>query len=275
MFCKGSYHPITAILAICFVAGTFFLSNGTAHAVVPFTQAKITKIENIVNYGDIKAGAGSRRRAVVADVVRASNFLLTETESRAELEYEDGSVVRVGQNTVFSFDASSRTLSLDKGSLIFYIPKGSGGGTIKTRSLTAAITGTVGKVSENMIAILEGVVTLQPSGRQIKEGYFGRKNPNGTITIAPFDPATAGDGKLMNFQGPMPGAKQQFANRARFALPKITQSDTLERTQNLPGAIEHFYPPAPAADRNRNRIVAPPPSNEPPVTPVGGRPVLY
>jgi hypothetical protein len=80
----------------------------------------------------------------------------------------------------------------------------------------------------------------------------------------------------MNFQGPMPGSKQLFANRLRFSLPKITQSDTLERTQNLPGAMELFNPRPPDVDRNRNRIVVPPPSNEPPVrTPVGGRPVLY
>ncbi|MES2571066.1 MAG: FecR family protein [Verrucomicrobiota bacterium] len=265
-------------MAALVAVGAFILSTMAAQAAMPFNQATITKVENVVNYGEVKSGASSKRRAAVSDVVRANNFLLTEAQSRAELEYPDGSVVRIGQNTVFSFDASTRTLSLDKGSLIFYIPKGAGGGTIKTPSLTAAITGTVGKVAENMIAILEGVVTLQPSGREVKEGYFARRNPNGTITIAPFDPATAGDGRLMNFQGPMPGSNELVARRLRFALPKVTQSDTLERTQNLPGAIELFNPslPPPPADRNRNRVIVPPPVNEPPAnTPPGGRPVLY
>jgi len=88
------------------------------------------KVSTIVAYGDSVGKA--RRPAQTGDVIKADKYLLTETDSRAELKYEDGSIVRVGQNTVFTFEADTRTLELEKGSLIFYIPKGSGGGTVRT-----------------------------------------------------------------------------------------------------------------------------------------------
>lgn len=184
------------------------LTSPEANAAKAFTQATVTQVENSVSYGSINAGATSRRAAAVSDIVRANNFLFTKNGARAELQYADGSVVRIGQNTVFSFEAASRTLALEKGTFVFYVPKGSGGGTIKTPSLTAGITGTVGKVSTTSIAIIHGEVTLRPDGRKVRAGYVARRNPDGSITISPFDMRTANDGKLMNFNGLLPGTGQ-------------------------------------------------------------------
>ena len=215
-----------------------------ALSAAPFDQATITKTENKVSYGEAKKGQSVTRPAVVADIIRPSNFLLTDVDSRAELRYEDGSIVRVGQNAVFTFDAASRTLSLEKGTLLFHIPKGSGGGTIKTPSLTAAITGTSGKVSENMIAIIEGSVRLRPSGRIVSEGQFARINADGSITIAPFDPTKVLEGRLTDFNGLLPGfGKYQTVEPLtppQFA--GLNDLEVFERTQNLPGSIRHFFP---------------------------------
>jgi len=245
-----------------------------AHAAVPFSSATVTKVENRVSYGDARQGRTATRPAAVADIVRASSFLLTETDSRAELQYLDGSLVRVGQNTVFSFDASSRTLSLDKGSFIFYVPKGSGGGRIKTPSLTAAISGTAGKVSTNIIAIVEGSVRLVPSGRVVNAGEFARRNADGSITVGRFDPARALDGQLVYFNGLMPGFSEDRLE-VRSELPPIDLRvfETLQRTQNLPSSIEQFFPPAPndppPVDRRDPRVVVPPPTQTPPNRPNG------
>lgn len=246
-------------------------------AAIPFTSATVTKVENRVSYGETRGG--SRRRAEVTDVVRASNYLLTETDSRAELQYQDGSLVRVGQNTVFSFDASSRTLSLDKGSFIFHVPKGSGGGVIKTPSLTAAITGTSGKVSENIIAIIEGVVRLIPSGRLVRAGEFARRNADGTITIARFDPARVNAGLLVNFNGVMPGFNEELLRPPGpdFSMPDLRYMEVIHRTQNLPSSVDFFAPPPPV-DRRETRVVVPPPDNANPTptpTPVGGNGGIY
>jgi FecR protein len=248
-----------------------FLCAG--RAAVPFASATVTKVENDVSYGERRGEHSSTRPATVSDTVHADNFLLTKAESRAELQYPDGSVVRVGQNAVFTFDSDTRTLSLEKGSLLFHIPKGAGGGTIKTPSLTAAITGTAGKVSTNIIAIVEGVITLIPSGRLVHVGEFARRNPDGSITIAKFDASKVLDGKLVFFNGLMPGFAESVLV-SKLTLPDEHNLRILEESQNLPGSIFHFFPnftEPPPANRSNPRIFVPPPNNTPPIIPPPSR----
>lgn len=250
-YCRSSLS-FGAVVAGAVVAALAVVT--AARAAVPFTSATVTRVENKVSYGENRDGRGVTRAASVADIVRANNFLLSEAESRAELQYPDGSLVRIGQNTVFTFDADSRTLSLEKGSLLFHIPKGSGGGAIKTPSLTAAITGTTGKVSVNIIAIIEGVVKLVPSGRLIHAGEFGRRNGDGTITIANFDPAHVNDGALVNFNGLMPGFVEAPLV-TKLEIPDLRYLQVLQRTQNLPSSVGRYF--VQPAENKRSRVVVP------------------
>ena len=249
-----SLFNITPLLA---VAG---LSLATARAVLPFTQAKVTQIENKVSYGTVSGGQAQLRAAKVSDLVKSGNFVQTENESRAELQYDDGSLVRIGQHTVFSFEADTRTLALEKGSLIFHVPKGAGGGTVKTPSLTAAITGTVAKVTPTAIMVLEGHVTMVPSGKKVPAGYCARVTADGLIEVLRFDASKAGDGKLMHFHGLMPGFDPQklIAPLAPSPqTPDLSPFDTLDRTQNYPFPLQHFFPDF---INSRSRIPVPPPT---------------
>jgi hypothetical protein len=262
---ESSVLPTTLVALALLSLGLVFAQAA------PFTEATVTRLQNRVSYG-VTTDPDKARPANPQDVVRANNFLLTESDARAELKYPDGSIVRIGQNTVFSFEADTRTLALRKGTFIFYVPKGQGGATIRTPSLTAAITGTVGKVSGNTIAILEGSVKLIPSGRVVGPGQFARANPDGTITIDFFDKAKANDGVLMTFNGALPPFEEQLLTaNTRLQIPRI--SDTLERTQNLPSTIEKFNPkvdppsnnpPAPVIRPPATRVVVPPPRQRPP-----------
>ena len=250
---ESSTQLITLLAAVA-----LSLTVAFAGAAIPFTRATVTRTQNKVAYGQITGGKGRTRPANQGDIVGSGNYLLTESESRAELQYDDGSVVRVGQNTVFSFEADTRTLNLKEGTFTFFVPRGQGAGTIKTPSLTAAITGTVGKVSPDTIAVLEGELTLIPSGRKVRAGEFARAMPDGRIIIARFDPARGIDGALMAFNGPMPGFSEDRllpGRRLALAMPDTSSFDALERTQNLPSAIEHFF------DIPRTRITVPRPPN--------------
>jgi hypothetical protein len=248
--------PLLATLACA-------LALAAGRAATPFTQAKVTKVENKVSYGTIGSGQAQLRAARVSDLVKSGNFVQTETESRAELVYDDGSLVRIGQHTVFSFEADSRTLELEKGTLIFHVPKGAGGGTVKTPSLTAAITGTVAKVTPTAVMVLEGYVTMVPSGKKVPAGYVARVNADGLIEVLRFDASKAGDGKLMNFHGPMPGYDPQNLVEPLAPYdptPDLSPFDTLDRTQNLPFALQHFFPPDINTNNHKSRIVVPPPT---------------
>ena len=225
---------------ITLIALALALSVALAGAAIPFTRATVTRTQNKVAYGQIVGGKGRTRPANTGDIVASSNYLLTETDSRAELQYDDGSVVRIGQNTVFSFEADTRTLNLKEGTFTFFIPRGQGGGTIKTASLTAAITGTVGKVSRDTIAVVEGELTLIPSGKKVRAGEFARLAADGNIVIARFDPVTAPDGALMAFNGAMPGFRENNlvpGRRFGLTIPDTSHLDTIDRTQNLPAAL--------------------------------------
>lgn len=266
---NSSTHLVTlAVVAV------LALSALIARAAVPFSEATVTRLQNKVSYGEQRSGESVTRPAAVQDVIKARNFLLTENDARAELQYPDGSLVRVGQNTVFTFEADSRTLSLTKGSFIFYVPKGQGGGVIKTPSLTAAITGTVGKVSPNMIAVVEGSLKLTPSGRVVLAGQFVRRNPDGTLTIDWFDPATALDGKLMSFNGPLPPFREDMlVGKLRPDFHSLANQETLDRTANSPSANLRFFPPIKvqsppdAVRQDTTTFVPPPTSTGKPVSP--------
>ena len=268
--------------------GTVFPALGAT----PYREATVTRTQNKVSYGMVKGDRSELRPAAVDDVVRASNFLQTETDSRAELKYEDGSLVRIGQSTIFSFEAITRTLLLNKGSMIFYVPKGSGGANIKTPSLTAAITGTVGKVSSNYIVIIEGSIMLKPSGRVVNAGQFARFEENGSISIDFYDQSQVLEGKLMNFNGPLPvlsdkvfarsGGESTPLGQTSFGSlgsgwpwkPDFSAFDGVNRAGNLPGAQEKFSRevagPTPVKKADDPPII-PPPST--PSSPQPGPPI--
>ena len=232
---ESSTQLITLLAAV-----VLSLTVALAGAAVPFTRATVTRTQNKVAYGQIAGGKGRTRPANTGDIVGSNSYLLTESESRAELQYDDGSVVRIGQNTVFSFEAETRTLNLKEGTFTFFVPRGQGGGTVKTASLTAAITGTVGKVSRDTIAVLDGEAELVPSGKKVRAGEFARLLPDGSILVARFDPTTAPSGALMAFNGPMPGFNENNlvpGQRFGLTIPDTSHLDSLDRTQNLPAAL--------------------------------------
>ncbi len=268
VFAQGTLRSAALPGALTAIA---LLSLATVHAATPYRQATVTRTQNQVKYGEVKGERSELRPASVDDVVRASNFLQTETDSRAELKYDDGSLVRIGQNTVFSFEAITRTLSLNKGSMIFYVPKGSGGANVKTPSLTAAITGTIGKVALRYIAIIEGSIILKPSGKVVSAGQFARIEEDGSITIEFYDPTKELDGKLMSFNGPLPHLDQRIFVRSDFWKPDITPFDTFDRTSGHPGAREMFDPVvAGPVNRPEDPPNIPPPDNTPETPGNGG-----
>jgi hypothetical protein len=230
---------------------------GLAADGLPYSSATVTRVENHVSIGQT---GGSERPAMLHDVVQADTYLFTQDESRAELQFPDRSIVRVGQNTVFSFAAQSRTLSLEKGAMLFYVPPGSGGGNIKTPSLTAAITGTVAKVSRDMIAVLSGSINtpwgVVRAGQAIEYSH-------GKVTIFEFDPSAAMEGQLIAWGGPLPELPEVGGEtNPVYASPDLHWLDVLGFAQ----VDAHFhsnspylkFPPPPKPPRMKPAAAATP-----------------
>ncbi|HEY3602261.1 MAG TPA: FecR domain-containing protein, partial [Chthoniobacterales bacterium] len=83
-------------------------------------------------------------------VVRDDNVVRTGNESRAELQFTDLTLARLGANAIFSFDAQARTIECERGALLFSKPTNSGRVDIRAAAVTAAITGSTGFVDTSV-----------------------------------------------------------------------------------------------------------------------------
>jgi hypothetical protein len=64
----------------------------------------------------------------------------TGVKSRSELTFQDQTITRLGEQTIFNV-GGARTIQLGSGQFLLYVPKNSGGAKVKMSSVTAAITG--------------------------------------------------------------------------------------------------------------------------------------
>lgn len=81
----------------------------------PFEQAEVKKAINIVSLlpDDRQASPG-----------KGDTALQTGGYSRAELQFKDLTIIRVGSNSLFRFLAGTREATLEGGTILFSSPKG-------------------------------------------------------------------------------------------------------------------------------------------------------
>lgn len=126
--------PISAVVLFPLLAASL--------AGAPLVLDRSTVIEVVNRVDRIAVPTDTVTPAVVQMELHAPDRLRTGRDSRAELRAEDGTITRVGANTLFAFDPQGRELRLDRGSLLFHSPTGKGGGTIRTPSASATVLGT-------------------------------------------------------------------------------------------------------------------------------------
>ncbi len=96
-------------------------------------EARVTQVVHDVR---VLASNGAPRLASVNDNVRPGTAVRTGNDSRAELTFTDRTLARLGANTLFSFGERARNFDLASGSILFYVPKGSGGARISASVAT-------------------------------------------------------------------------------------------------------------------------------------------
>jgi hypothetical protein len=151
-------------LALGSFALTSLSLSSEANQPIPFAQAKITQVVNDVSI--IEKTSLQKGAATINQQFMAPDFLETGRRSRAELITEDGTITRVGSNTLFSFEPTKREIQLKQGSVLFHSPTGMGGGQIVTDAATAAVIGTtliVAATSDGgfKVLCLEGSVRIK------------------------------------------------------------------------------------------------------------------
>ncbi len=127
----------------------------------PFQQAEVTRAVNQVSLLHDQASKPAR----IGDVVNGQTAVKTGTDSRAELQFPDNTITRLGANALFRFETGGRAMTLDSGTMLFSSPKGEGGGQVQAGAVTAAVTGTDFLLSyikngEVKVIVLEGKVVV-------------------------------------------------------------------------------------------------------------------
>ena len=112
-------------------------------------------------------------------------------DSRAELQFPDLTITRVGSNSLFRFVAGTREIILDSGTMLFSAPSGAGGGKVRAGSIVAAVTGSdfmISNVGRVRVICLSHKVTV-----------YLTANPKIRAELRPgqmLDIAAGADGKM-------------------------------------------------------------------------------
>ena len=177
---------LVAPVALAFVS---WLPNEVA--ALDFSQARVTQVVQDVKV--VPSGAAARP-AAVNETVHKGSAVQTGTQSRSELTFQDQTITRLGEKTIFSVGGGARSIELGSGQFLLYVPKKAGGAKVKMGSVTAAITGTtvMGNVNPNGIVeftVLEGTanVRLESVGQCLRI-HAGQKVTYDPITGRLGDP---------------------------------------------------------------------------------------
>jgi hypothetical protein len=123
-----------------------------------FSQGRVTQVVQDVK---VVPSGSAARPAALNETVHQGSAVQTGTQSRSELTFQDQTITRLGENTIFTVGQGARTVELGSGQFLLYVPKKAGGAKVKMGSVTAAITGTtvMGNVHPSGIVeftVLEG-----------------------------------------------------------------------------------------------------------------------
>ncbi len=111
------------------------------------------------------------------EVIRENQGVRTAPQARAELRFRDNALLRLGANTIFTFDAGANEYDLKQGTMMLQAPKG-GGAKVRTAAITAAIVGTT--------IMLEYTPDVNPppgSNKKKKKGYVKVIVLEGTLRL--------------------------------------------------------------------------------------------
>lgn len=202
---------------LCLLLGALLTLAATARPVhaASLKEAQFTRVINDVRVMPVERAPFP---ASVGHRITGKTGVSTGIQSRAELQFPDRTITRIGSNSVFKLDQAARTVNLEKGVILLQVPKQLGGAKVRTAAVTAAVTGTSMIVeflpdSFIKIIVLEGVVDV----------YFNN-NPSVFVTL------NAGDMLIMN------------PNATEFPLPVQVDLQLLKETSKLLDESE-FGPP--------------------------------
>jgi hypothetical protein len=129
-----------SMIRLAFLASVSVLSGiGTAWSAEkkPLEAGAFSAVKNSVLQTD-----GAEKKPAQKDAkITEGNKVDTGAGSCTEMTFTDSSVLRMGQNSHFSFDSKERIIKLDQGTLLMHVPPGTGGVSIEGGGVVGAVSG--------------------------------------------------------------------------------------------------------------------------------------
>jgi mannose-6-phosphate isomerase-like protein (cupin superfamily) len=232
-------------------------------------SATVTEVHDEVTRGAAQ-GTGSVP-AKVGTHVANGEYLKTGAKARAELQFPDLTITRMGANTIFNYSLTNNEVDLQSGTILFSKPKDGKELDIKTSSVTAAILGTTGFLSlhghDYTFGLIEGHARLIIGGKSVPVGggQVLHIDAGGLPQVFAFDvPLLVQTSPLMTqFQSTLPN--QVYINQAVSEYNDLAARGFIQKPQppylgngggSLPGvtivafdsagnAVNNFYNPPP------------------------------
>jgi hypothetical protein len=179
-------------------------------------QASVTEAVNTVSYQS--SAEAPQKSASVGTTIYPDNIVRTGVKSRAELQFNDNTITRIGANSAFSFDADKQAMNLEEGTALFSKPKDNSSFEITTPAATCSISGTTGflevrpgkdKAHDSFIfGLIEGHTTVTTGGKsyQVNSGQLIVRTMGGSVNFVAFDIPSflAKAGLLKDFKSKLP-----------------------------------------------------------------------
>lgn len=228
----------------CLTLPAFVVLGGlqSVSAAENLNSLKITEVVQSVDV--ISAASKAQKAAKKNSAFNVPDILKTGADSRAEMVAADGTVTRVGSNTVFSFSPDKREVNLEKGSVLFNSPTGKGGGTIRSAGASASVLGTTIIVTATKnggfkLLVLEGTAKATlPNGKSasLEAGQLSFILP-GSTAFGPviefrLNSQVASSNLVRGFRAPLPSLSKITAATKRQEK-KIASGEAEATTQSV------------------------------------------
>jgi hypothetical protein len=150
---------ITGLFAGLLWGEQVLLPGSAVGAEIPLERATVQSLRNTVY---LLLQNQPSRPAQIQDAMNPGDALSTAKAALAELRFNDGSLARIGERTLFRFIPRTRTFRLNNGTILLLIPPGRGRTQIQTPNAAAGVRGSalfVRYISETDTTIVGALTT--------------------------------------------------------------------------------------------------------------------
>ncbi|MFP4299773.1 MAG: FecR domain-containing protein [Spirulinaceae cyanobacterium] len=132
------FRQLPLIAALLIAPLPILVLSPTALSQTTLTQATVAAIRNRVR---LIPQNQNPRNARTSDTLRPGDSLATATGSTVDLRFNDNSLARLGEQTVFRFAPRLRSVDLANGTLLLLVQPGNGGTSVRTPNAAVGISG--------------------------------------------------------------------------------------------------------------------------------------